>query len=96
VVYEPNKPKEAIKTLKDIKSATDEEIDFYLSSVSIAELRAHVKEISDVESELRDKFAAAALQGMLADPNFNKHPDEASRLCYRAADAMLAARKENP
>ena len=47
---------------------------------------------------LRDYFAAKALQGMLA----NQHPYQASdermfaRDAYTLADAMLAARQEQP
>ena len=62
--------------------------------LSAADLSIGAPIATGLEISLRDYFAAAALQGMLADANFNEHPNEASRLCYRVADAMLAARKE--
>jgi hypothetical protein len=43
---------------------------------------------------LRDYFAAAALQGMLADTQFNEPPFESSRIAYKYADAMLAERNK--
>ena len=43
---------------------------------------------------LRDYFAAAALQGMLANPDFNGASDAAvAGFAFRQADAMLAARE---
>lgn len=44
---------------------------------------------------LRDYFAAAALSGLMADPNvnnFRKILEIAPRQCYEIADAMLAER----
>ncbi len=46
--------------------------------------------------ELRDRFAIAALQGMMATrregfPNFK--PEDDAAYCYKIADAMLKARK---
>lgn len=41
---------------------------------------------------LRDYFAAAALQGMLADHETNPTPERAASLAYEFADAMLAER----
>ena len=54
-----------------------------------------VKPISEKEAELRDYFAAAALQGFLANPSneFVKFHEVASDAC-NTADQMLAARKE--
>jgi hypothetical protein len=46
---------------------------------------------------LRDYFAAAALQGMLAQPldeGASFSPNLCARDSYKFADAMLAARKE--
>lgn len=40
-----------------------------------------------------DYFAAKALQGMLADPNFDKPYGEAASIAYGFASAMLAARE---
>jgi hypothetical protein len=42
---------------------------------------------------LRDYFAAAALTGILADPNGSGHLQEVSGFAYLVADAMLAARE---
>jgi hypothetical protein len=44
---------------------------------------------------LRDYFAAAALQGLLASiqPNQLWSGDDVAVTCYRTADAMLKARK---
>ena len=44
---------------------------------------------------LRDWFAGMALQGTMANPNFNDMAgQDVARSCYRIADEMLAARKE--
>lgn len=46
---------------------------------------------------LRDYFAAAALQGLSANPNYESSVQGAARFAYNQADAMLAeraARKE--
>lgn len=43
---------------------------------------------------LRDYFAAKALGGMLADPHFNPDPEDAARVSYNYADAMLRVRGE--
>jgi 2,4-dienoyl-CoA reductase-like NADH-dependent reductase (Old Yellow Enzyme family) len=43
---------------------------------------------------LRDRFAMAALTGMLAgDPNYPTTWEDAADAAYLAADAMLAARR---
>jgi len=44
---------------------------------------------------LRDYFAAAALQGMLTDPNKEGSGSEFARDAYSCADAMLKAREES-
>lgn len=41
---------------------------------------------------LRDYFAAKAMQGMLADPEFGHEAEVAASLCYAMADAMLKER----
>ena len=45
---------------------------------------------------LRDYFAAKAMQGIIAtfDDDVTAMPEQVARLCYKIADAMLAARKE--
>ena len=47
---------------------------------------------------LRDYFAAAALQGLLASiqPNQLWSGDDVAITCYRTADAMLKAREAKP
>ena len=42
---------------------------------------------------LRDYFAAAAMQGMLASPDGDGHIERYAVGAYRIADAMLAARE---
>lgn len=45
---------------------------------------------------LRDFFAAAALQGLIAsrtDRSTHWHPDDDSNYCFRIADSMLKARE---
>lgn len=41
---------------------------------------------------LRDYFAAAALQGLKSNPNVDSQAEFISKLAYRYADTMLAAR----
>lgn len=43
---------------------------------------------------LRDYFAAAALQGMLADPQREGLADDYAKHAYLCADAMIKAREE--
>jgi hypothetical protein len=44
---------------------------------------------------IREYFAAAALQGMMANPECNAMAvQDVARNCYRISDAMLAERKE--
>jgi hypothetical protein len=47
---------------------------------------------------LRDYFAAAALQGLLASiqPNQLWSGDDVAVTCYRTADAMIKAREAKP
>jgi hypothetical protein len=44
---------------------------------------------------LRDYFAAAALQGLMADGGGTSWDDDA-KAAYRAADAMIKARESKP
>jgi hypothetical protein len=57
------------------------------------EVKAAVEEaLGEYSISLRDKFAAAALQGMCADPDVC--PNEDTAVCaYEIADWMMAARK---
>jgi len=41
---------------------------------------------------LLDYFAAKAMQGMLADPDFNPQAEEVATRAYKMAEAMLAER----
>ena len=46
--------------------------------------------------ELRDYFAAAALQGMLAELGRNVHSDKVTaKFAYTIADAMMEVRNES-
>lgn len=44
---------------------------------------------------IRDYFAAKAMHGIIAtfDDDTTAMPEQVARLCYKIADAMLAARK---
>jgi hypothetical protein len=46
---------------------------------------------------VRDYFAAKAMQGIIAtfDDDITAMPEQVACLCYKIADAMIAARKEN-
>lgn len=44
--------------------------------------------------DLRDYFAAKAMQGFAADPDWQSGADKAAETAYRWADAMLKARAE--
>ena len=48
--------------------------------------------LSMVEKEMRDRFALAALQGLLDNSSYDTPPAETAKLCFRMADAMLEAR----
>jgi hypothetical protein len=41
---------------------------------------------------LRDYFAARAMTGLLACPNYDDYPERTAEACYRLADAMIAER----
>ncbi len=44
----------------------------------------------------RDLFAAAALQGLLADVEFNEGPANAARMAVGYADALIVCLSETP
>lgn len=44
--------------------------------------------------DLRDYFAAKAMQGMMADPTRDSYPEEIAAYAYRIADAVMKAREE--
>ena len=56
------------------------------------ELRA--ARIKQARAELRDRFAMAALTGLLADHTMDLQPTEFADLSYQYADAMLKAREK--
>lgn len=43
--------------------------------------------------DLRDYFAAKAMQGMMADHTRDNYPEEIAEHAYRIADAMMKARE---
>lgn len=43
---------------------------------------------------LRDLFAAHALAGLMAAPDYDGTPRDAAKLSYQLADAMLVAREQ--
>lgn len=45
------------------------------------------------QKTLRDEFAMAAMQGMLADPDVDHPPKKFAALAYDMADAMMAERE---
>ena len=52
------------------------------------------KDKAQDELTLRDYFAAKALQGMLADPEWGASPERLAADSYEMADAMLAEREK--
>jgi hypothetical protein len=44
--------------------------------------------------DLRDYFAAKAMQGFAADPDWQSGADKAAETAYRWADAMMKAREK--
>ena len=55
--------------------------------------------LSPGEVDLRDYFAAKAMQGLLAQScgtALGSDPIHGAQYAYQMADAMLAARKQNP
>jgi hypothetical protein len=59
---------------------------------------AMLREKAAARAELRDRFAMAALTGMMAsrDPRSPRfHPEDDAAYVYAVADAMLKAREEN-
>jgi hypothetical protein len=51
--------------------------------------------LSDDPPTLRDRFAMAALTGMLAENQLDGEPESFVRAAYRYADLMLAAREKS-
>jgi hypothetical protein len=51
-------------------------------------------QIVETGLSIRDYFAAAALQGMLADLDMNGEPDPVAVIAYNYADAMMAEREK--
>ena len=49
--------------------------------------------ITDRGMELRDYFAAKAMQALLTNPNKNHFAPELSQASYEMADAMIRARE---
>ena len=47
-----------------------------------------------ITMDLRDYFAAKAMQGILADPNVHMGEDKLARWAYEMADSMMEAREE--
>ena len=48
----------------------------------------------DKGMDLRDYFAAKAMQGFAADPDWQSGADKAAETAYRWADAMMKAREQ--
>jgi DNA-directed RNA polymerase specialized sigma subunit len=44
--------------------------------------------------DLRDYFAAKAMQGMMADHTRDNYPEEYAKHAYRIADAMMKEREK--
>jgi hypothetical protein len=53
----------------------------------------HFTEDHAITMDLRDYFAAKAMQGILADPNVNMGEHKLAKWAYEMADAMLDARE---
>ena len=45
--------------------------------------------------EIRDDFAAAAIQGLICVPDWELDPNKAAEKAYEIADAMMKARKKS-
>ncbi len=57
--------------------------------------RLHGFEVSSGGMTLRDYFAAKAMQGRLANPDWLCSDDRTATEAYQIADAMLRAREES-
>lgn len=51
------------------------------------------RQVISILSEIRDKFAMSALQGLIASNKYGLHGEVLSIEAYKIADAMLMARK---
>ncbi len=54
----------------------------------------HFTEGHAITMDLRDYFAAKAMQGILADPNVHMSEDDLARWAYEVADTMMREREE--
>ena len=84
--------------MNDIEHALTDEIamDAWLEVHSGNEVISEIKRYADKQDNaptLRDQFAMAALQGLLAEPNLCATHEEFAERAYRQADAMIEARK---
>ena len=75
-------------------------LDGWLESASEEEVRAAIRRVMAPAEDLRDRFAAKAMQSLIVTMahvamNTGVHPGSAdiSRTAYEFADAMLAARE---
>lgn len=63
---------------------------------SINSIAQNVDKLGRNHPTLRDQFAMATLNGLLANSNFSfDTEDSLAKYCYKVADEMLAARQEN-
>ena len=73
-----------------------------MCSAVLREMHPHVVEAEQAgkqaRAELRDRFAAAALMGMMGSRNPSSprfHPEDDAAYVYAVADAMMKSREEN-
>jgi hypothetical protein len=70
-----------------------------MCSAVLREMHPHVVEAEQAEkqarAELRDRFAMAALMGLLANPNSDGTQYDYAKWAHEYADAMMKAREEN-
>ena len=71
---------------------TDEQLTRLLRDVSGVSQADKQKAEAQARAELRDRFAAAALTGLLADHTIDIAGTEFADLSYKYADAMMKAR----
>lgn len=69
------------------------ELDAWLETQNEEELRTAILDFISPQETLRDKFAAKALQGMMADTQIRQSWGGFAKDAYDMADAMLEARK---
>jgi hypothetical protein len=61
----------------------------------LRDMKPQVVQAEQARAELRDRFAMAALTGLLADHTMNIAVTEFADLSYEYADAMLKARGDD-